>query len=329
MNNPSSPVMDRPNLICPDCNYQFQKRDIRDLDRRSFQTLIDSCSCPLCCSDVHPEDALLEYFDQIPTSEIPARPTQIGGFVTGGTINLKVGSTKEVSLLGGNSMTIDLSLLGETDQPGGLSLCDLAGQQIQWYLGPFVIDNAVIVDISQIDDSTVGFITSNLESMISDSITVAYNIHPRLSNIEQPPWLELLGSAAQLYNQGEGMAMLPLLIASYDNHLARQLHRTLELVGRSDEEINEFFHKDYYRWRDRSKEGLEEAASERLSTYIPIIWDKFVKLRKEERNNSIIHIDSKAGVANISVQEMQDYFETIMETIIGIYKICYQHRNDY
>lgn len=325
MSDSSTPNMDWPNLLCPDCGSQFQAIDISDFDRTSFQTLVDSCSCRSCGVDVHPEDALLEYFDQIPITEVRGRPIQIGSKASVGTIELEVGKTKEIPLIGGGSLDISLPLLAETDRPSGQSITDLQGVALDWYPRHLLIENSVIIDIVQLDGGKIAFITSELDSNAPDRVTVAYNYHSRRSDIEQPPWVDLLLNAVRLFYQAEGIAMLPLLISAYDNHLARQLRRTLEADGKSESEVKQFLQNDYRGWKDRSKKGLEKVTSHRFSTYSGSIYDDFHTIR-EERNNRIIHVNSNDDVADISVQESRDYFTTTIKSILTIHKICNQKR---
>jgi hypothetical protein len=286
--------------------------------------MASSCTCSSCSHDLHPEDALLEYFDRIPTHEVLGRPNQIGGFASVGTKELDVGKTVEENLIGGSSFTIDLTLLAETNQPPGQTIANLDGSSIEWFPGPQLVDDSVVVDIAQVDDAKVGFVTSERKSHAPSKVTIAYNFHPRLADIPQPPWIELLGTVTRLYHRGEGLAMLPLLVACYDNHINRQLQRSLKIDGKTDQEIEKFFN-DYYSWRDRSKKGLEEVTSKRLSTEKPKLFKKFDDLRKD-RNNGVIHIDPDDDTVDIPVHQMQDEFETVMDSILAIYNICRVNR---
>lgn len=118
---------DKPNLVCPECGRQFNKMDLRQFDKSDHNSFIDDSECPGCRVDLHPEDALFTYFRAIPTAEITGRPTQIGGFATMGTIELDVGKTKEIGLIGGGAIDIDLQLLAKTRQPSGLTMQQLQG----------------------------------------------------------------------------------------------------------------------------------------------------------------------------------------------------------
>lgn len=113
--------------------------------------------------------------------------------------------------------------------------------------------------------------------------------------------------------------MLPLLVSCFDNHINRQLHRELRSTGKSDQEIEQFF-SDYYSWRDRCKEGLDEVTFKRFPAEKPGLYNDFDDLRKD-RNNGIIHIDPDDNTADIPVHEMQDRFETVMDSILAIYNI--------
>lgn len=59
------PTYQNPNLVCPEpnCGHQISKAELSNQDTSSFETFVDSLECPSCTSDIHPENAVLEYFD--------------------------------------------------------------------------------------------------------------------------------------------------------------------------------------------------------------------------------------------------------------------------
>ncbi|SFR53477.1 hypothetical protein SAMN04487947_2036 [Halogeometricum rufum] len=318
-------AMDKLNIVCPECSNQFDKGTIASIDTTDYQSFSSDFSCPRCNKYIHPEDALLKYFSEIPTSEIPGRPVKIGGFASVGTIELDVGKTKEIPLIGGKAFDIGLKLLSETDQPPNQTIRDLDGTTIQWFPGPLLIDDAVIVDIAQSNDGEIAFITSERENY-SSTITVAYHYHLYRSTIPQPPWVTLLSEALESYHRGHGLALYTLLFSSFENLLAREITRTLRATGWVDNPIDNFL-KKYWTWEERCKGALKVITSKHFPTEYSSIYNDLCQLR-ETRNDEIIHVDSEDSVAEIGIQELRSSFETILDAMMAIHTLCYEKRQE-
>lgn len=142
-------AMDQLNLVCPSCASQFSKGVLRSITLSDYEIFVKNFSCPSCGVSSHPEDALLNFFRRVPTSELPGWPSQIGGSASVGTIELDVGEVEEISLLGGGGLEIDLTLLAETSQAPGQSMQHLQGTQFDWYPGPIVVDNGSALLIAE------------------------------------------------------------------------------------------------------------------------------------------------------------------------------------
>lgn len=313
---------DKPNLICPACDDQFDKGDMISFDKSDYNSFVGNFACPSCGADVHPEDALFAYFRAAPTSELSGRPVQIGGFATVGTKQLDVGKTEEEALIGGGALDIDLTLLAETAQPPGQTIRQLQGVSLKWYPGPQLI-NGTVVDIAQASDTEIGFITSDLNSS-SSTVTVAYNILAHRAEVPQPPWVTLLSDAVTHYHRGQGLATYSLLFSAFENLLSRELSRTLRAGGWTDNPIEDFLER-HWRWEERCKDGLETITSKHFPTQYPSLYQDLYDLR-DTRNNEIIHVDPGDAVADISIPELEEALETIIEAMIAINEICYDER---
>jgi len=313
---------DRPNLVCPKCDSQFNKGDMRSFKKTDYNSFVDGFVCPSCGHGIHPEDALFAYFRAVPTAEISGRPVHIGGFATVGTKELDVGETKKESLIGGGSLDIDLALLAETNQPPGQTIGQLQGITLQWYPGPQKI-KGVIVDIAQSSDTEIGFIASNLNSS-SSTVTVAYNVLIHRSEVPQPPWVTLLADAITHYHHGQGLATFSLLFSAFENLLSRELSRTLRAGGWTDNPIEDFLER-HWTWEERCKAGLNTVTSKHFPTQHPSLYQDLYELR-DTRNNEIIHVDPGDAVADIDIKELKDAFETIMDAMIAVNEMCYDER---
>jgi hypothetical protein len=322
---PNKPAMNKPNLLCPKCGHQFHKRDLLKLSPEDYQAFVGEFSCPSCRGDIHPEDALLKFLSQTPTSEIPGTPCCIGGFATIDTMELNIGETTEIGLIGGGGLDIDLSLLAETEQPPGQGIEGLQGIEIEWYPGPILVEESVVVNVREVEDG-IAFITSELDDTTpdSDSVTIAHHIHVHPSDIPQPPWVTLLSTAAEHYNRGQGLATYTLLFSAYENLLSRELERTLRSKGWENQGIEDFF-REYYTWSERSKAGLKCATSVHFPSEKSGLWNDLKDLNNT-RNEYIVHVDSDDSVVEIGVQELKEGFRVMAESMISVHEWCYDAR---
>lgn len=319
----SVPAMDWPNLICPDCDTQFKKGDLGAIDKSDYRSFASDFYCLNCGNDIHPEDTLLKYFNESPTKELPGRPSKIGGFASVGTKSLDVGKTEEVGLLGGGSLEIDLKLLSDTDQEAGLDISGLDGQEIEWFPGPILVDDAVVVDLVQASDTEIGFVTSERQSY-SSTVTIAYHYHAHSDGVPQPPWATLLSEALESYHRGHILAMYSLLFSSFENLLSREISRTLRATGCTDNSIEEFLN-NHWTWKERCKSGVETITGKHLPTEKPDLYENLHNL-KMMRDNEIIHIDPGDSIADIDVSELMDGFVTVLDSMLAIHSFCYDER---
>jgi hypothetical protein len=325
MSSTVSNPMNLPALVCPSCDNQISKPDLWKVNLSSYDSFVQDLSCPDCDEDYHPEDGFLHYLQMVPSSEALGRPLTIGGFASVGTQDLEIGKTEEVGIIGGGGgIEVNRTLQAETDLDGGLMIEDLDGEQFKWYGGRLLIDDAVVVNIVAVDEGKVGFITSEREATDQREVTVAHNIHSRLAEINQPPWVELLEEAAEAFYSGHGIAEYPLLWAALENLLGRELARTLRSQGKSQAEIDRFLNK-YRNWYERCNDGLAETTGYELENYDQSTFNKLDNYRVD-RNNKIIHVDPDEDVAQISTSDMKEIFSTTIDGMTKIYEICYQAR---
>lgn len=179
------------------------------------------------------------------------------------------------------------------------------------------------MDIAKTSDTQIHFITSEL-NRYAPTVTVAYNIILHQSEVPQPPWVTLLTNAINHYHHGEGLATYSLLFSAFESLLSHELSRTLRADGWGDNSIEEFL-EDHWRWENRCKKGLKSATSKHFPTEYPRLYENLCHLRKT-RNNEIIHVDPGDAVADITIPDLKNAFETILKAAIAINKICFDKR---
>lgn len=280
---------------------------------------------------MHPEDAYLEYFRQLPEGidESLARPLMLGGFATVGALHVEIGHIREESLIGvGDTVKIDVPRVFDPPTDEEAIIEGLDGDEVVVYWGNLLLqDESVYADIEAVDDGTkVGIITSRRNDTDEDRVNVGYHVTYHLPEIDSPPWITMLREAAKNYYRGEGLSARPLLIAAYENYLATELARTLGAQGKSDAEIEDFLsYENYHYWKDRSKEGLKEVTGVKLSDYDFDIYDEFAGI-KNERDNYLIHVDHGDPLYEVSNEQAKADFKATMECILAVNELCYSER---
>jgi hypothetical protein len=318
--------MEHPNLVCPSCNRQFQKSDLVSVQPTNFAKLTQTISCPGCSEDINPEDATLEYLDQIASNQVLGHALTVGGFVNIATKEIEIGKTEEYTIEPDSDYEISLALQDETDKPPGLDIDQLSGEQFKWHDGHLLIDDSVVVDLVPVNDSDVGFISSELNKQSKHKVTVAHNIQSRLSRVEQPPWADLLEEAAAVFYRGRGIAEYPLVFSAFENFLGREIARTLLSQGKSRTYVEKYLEEDHTNMYDRFNKVLDNIAGHKFEDYDNATYTKLDNFWKE-RNDRIIHVDPSDRAAKLGPQDMKDCFSTIIEAMLTIHKICYQERS--
>jgi hypothetical protein len=323
--------------------------ELGNQDTSSFENLVNSLECPSCNSDIHPENAVLEYFHQIDTEEAAVHPLMIGGFCNNGIVEVEPGHTRTEGII--QSVNIEVEVAGETAHQGTVEsnvrvasprlwslkyhddidkIDELEGTQIEPVVGPTLLKDetivADIVDSSDEDTAQVDFITSiRDESTGLDEMRFGYHFSVLNPHIQGPPWIELLREGVNSMYRGYGRPALPIFISAFDNVIQRQLHQTMKAHGRSDGAIEDFFEKKRG-WKDIVKEGLEEVAGERLTTYDASVYQDFQQVRRK-RNIDVVHSARDDNIPTISPPEVSDDFKAVMDAILSVYCICRAERH--
>lgn len=345
----SQPNYQNPNLVCPEpnCEHQFTKVELRNQDLSSFNAFAESLECPACDSDIHPENAVLEYFTRIDSEEAAVHPLSIGGFCNNGIIEVESGHTRTEGII--QRVNIQVNVDGETAHEGSVesdvkvasprlwsldehdevdNIGELEGTQIEPVAGPALLEDetivADIVDASEEGNPQVDFITSVRDPPTElNEIRFGYHFPVLNPSIQGPPWTELLREGVNSMYRGNGRPALPLFISAFDNAVQRQMHQTMKADGRSDSSIEEFF--DGKRWKDIVKEGLEEVAGERLTTHDISIYQQFEQVRRK-RNVDIVHLARDGDIPEITPPEAAEDFQAVLDAILAVYRICRAER---
>lgn len=303
-----------------------------ELLRQEFDSFYSDLDCPSCGTDLHPEDGYLEYFNQLSgvVDEMLGRPFMIGGFATAGARHVEIGKTREDSLIGVvDTIKIDIARVFDPPTEEEALIEDLDGEEIEVFWNKLrLLDKAVVAYIEPVDDgSRLGIVTSERDSTDEEEVNVGYHVTYHIPEVESPPWTQLLREVAENYYRGKGLSARPLLISAYENHLSTQLARTLRVKGWPDEKIDEFFER-HYSWKQRSKDGLEEAAGVRLPDYDFDVYDDYAQI-KDERDNYLVHIDHDADIAEVPNKQAKEDFKCTIKAILSVYEICYQERESH
>jgi hypothetical protein len=335
------------NIVCPkdDCGHQLSKSKLLDYDSENFEDFVAGMQCPECRTDFHPEDGLLEYLSTIPIDEAAYHSLSIGGFCSQGTKRIEPGRTDEESLI--TSFEISVSV-GDTEEfsgsdqtdlelgipyvwdPEGRDFEDIIGDSVNPAFGPTLVSNdQIVADINDVSDPDgpleLAFTTSIRESIDVDEITLGYHYDTYLANVQGPSWIELLREGIKTIHNGTGRAPYPLFITAFDNLVLRQLYRTARELGWSKNRTDSY--TEEMRWKDWVKDGLEEFTGERLTGRNITLFQEFDDVRNR-RNTEIVHLTYDDELPTISPSEAMGDFQTVLRTILEVYEMCVETRQD-
>lgn len=336
-----------PNIVCPKdgCGHQLTTNQLFDQDTSSFEEFVDGMTCPDCRSNFHPEDGVLEYFNSVSLGEAPTHSLSIGGYCNQGTKSIEVGRTEEDSLITNIGMTVsvgDTEAFSGSEQydlelgipwvwdPEGRDFDDIVGDTVNPAFGPILLaDERVVADVNDISDDSgaleLAFTTSVRETPDIDEVQIGYHYDTYLSEVQDPPWIELLREAIRVIYSGTGRGPYPLFITAFDNVVLRQLYRTARKHGWSESRIESYF--EGMRWKDWVKDGLEEFTGERLTGRDITLYQEFDSVRTR-RNTEIVHLTHDDDLPAIQPSEAVDDFQTVFEAILEVYEMCKESRQD-
>lgn len=341
------PNLRKPNLVCPheNCEHQLTKGELYDRDSDSFEEFVDDMVCPECRKDFHPEDGLLEYYSNVPINEIAYHSFSIGGYCNQGTINIEPGRTEEESIITNIEMTVNVdgeeAFSGSTQHdldlgipyvwdPEDRDFDDVVGDTVDPASGPVLLfDDRVVADITEVSDPDgplkLAFTTSLRENVDVDEVTIGYHFDAYLSNVQGPSWIELLREAIKIIHDGTGRAPYPLMITAFDNLILRQINRTARSHGWSEARIDSYL--EDMRWKNWVKDGLEEFTGERLTERDITLYQEFDSVRNR-RNTEIVHLSHDDVLPSISPSVAMDDFKTVLKSMIEVYKMCFETRQE-
>jgi predicted transcriptional regulator len=323
--------------------------ELGNQDTSSFENFVNSLECPICNSDIHPENAVLEYFARIDTEEAAVHPLAIGGFCNNGIIEVEPGHTCTEGII--QRVNIQVDVEGETAHEGSVEsnvrvasprlwsledhddidrIDEMEGTQIEPVAGPTLLEEetivADIVDSSEEDTPQVDFITSVRDPPTQlDEVRFGYHFPVLNPDIQGPPWVELLREGVNSMYRGHGRPALPIFISAFDNAIQRQLRQTMKAHGRSDGAIKDFFERKRG-WKDIVKEGLEEMAGERLTTYDVGVYQDFQQVRRK-RDIDVVHLARDDNIPEITPSEASEDFQSVLSAILAVYRICRAERH--
>lgn len=317
--------LNRVNLICPKCG--FQVRTVRLIGTLNGPEWFRECH--ECGYIPELEDAFNEFLYQTDPSDVLGQPLLIGGFAVRNIVSVDIGMIKEISGPGYSSSTrisfvllYDPSTLSEPSVTGDPEEIEAVWRNIL-LLDEKVVGNAVIVE----EERMTGIMTSALTQVDQDSADIGCYIVYKMKDIDSPPWARLLQEATKNIYRGEGISARPLLLAAYENHLARQLAQTWRVKGKSESEIEILLDDNhYYTWKQRSKYGLEDATGHRLPAQAPNIYNNFHDLH-DERSDYLVHIDPDDDLKKVGGYEAVEDFETTIAAMSKTYELCYTKRS--
>lgn len=204
---------------------------------------------------------------------------------------------------------------------------------VRAHTGPIEVNSSVVVDAVPLGGGKIGFITSLKDGESEnppEEVEVGYHNTIHLANMDDPAWIELMREASSALHSANFMAVLPLLSAAFENHLYRQLYRTMRFQGKSEDEIEEIFDEcrrgRFLSWEETVKHGLKTVTgTSMVDDEYHSLYDSYLDF-KRQRDNAIVHVGYDEDAGQISSEEAVEHFITTIDAIVTIFEICQKGR---
>lgn len=325
---------EKPNLVCPECEGQYDRAHLNRLDFQTIRPFETRVTCPYCNIEVHPEDAFTAYLQHVPEQQWTGIPFSIGAFANSDTATFEVGKAHEVGLIGvGGDFEVGEIRLWDISDAAGIPSDKLDESVVRAHTGPIEVNKLVVVDAVPLGGGEIGFITSLKDGESENppmEVEVGYHNTIHLANMNDPAWIELMREASSALHSANFMAVLPLLSAAFENHLYRQLYRTMRYQGKSEDKIEEIFNEcrrgRHLSWEETVKHGLKTVTgTNMIANEYHSAYDSYLKF-KRQRDNAIVHIGYDEEAGQIFTEEAVGYFNTTIDAIVTVFEICQKGR---
>lgn len=322
------------NLTCPSCRQRVDPLVFQDVDPAAVG-ISDRLFCPVCNTPFWPENGFLLTFALHEGDHYYGIPLSLGGTSKKDYTDVAIGETRR-SRIHSLYDVYELEKIGlrgahrtaVKDEEDWLELEPLYNPYTQVSLG-----GEVLISLAQISSTDIA-ISANLQQDRpeavqldpGDKIDILYNAAMQLTAATDPPWLLNLREAEAAIRRRNTTPALPLLIATFDNLLYRQVYLLLRNRGFDDGDainrIETLAGSGHVRRKDLASDVLEALVGERLTDgRYDTEWAAFMQLKNDR--NQIIHPTGAATVAPPSEAEAVEAFNQTVDMMLCVFDLCW------
>lgn len=326
------------NILCPNCKDGIPYFMLWGLSTDSLKWGSGQVKCPGCYQHLHAEDGFLNALRYVPKENYIGFPYAIGAtqYLEGQEVTIGTTTVQDVipNQLIEKSLFERVVPLHNTKK----SIRETIDENYESYRSPAVFNGVSIALGILPSDGKLHIITSidrdddSLSAALGDSFRVGYEVAVQVADVENPPWIDYLAEASDSIISGNRFGAVPLLVSAFENHLYRQIGKTLRAQGKSQTEIDNWF--DAYRgrmgirWKEAARDGVEDLTGtdigEQGNKY-ERTWQKYCNL-KNIRDSDIVHLSYLDESKDVLPSDVKEHFDNTVEIMLVIYELCHDTR---
>lgn len=328
------------NLKCPNCGTSVDKLQSNTLNPADLLPN-QLTPCPNCTAYFFPENAVLQTLrDRLWTnsSNYYNYPLSIGSVLSRNMDRVEVGESlfRDLGVTSEDYEIDAVNILGANrsgvDEDDYLSIDQLHDSYQRVILG-----DAAIVSLALTSPTEVAITASLVSEEGSrqgsapinqgDEIDVVYQKSESLSEITNPPWIDLLEATNSAIRSKNTHAPLPLLIGALDNYVFRQLYMKAIWDGDSPQKamqrVNGYKSGRFLSRYDLVGDGFDDLIGVKLeNSKYDSAWDDFNDDIIDTRHD-VVHPTSEEKIPDYSRQEAIDWYNQTVELCLDIFDLIW------
>jgi len=327
------------NLMCPNCEKYIPRHQLIGVSHDSLKWGSAPVECRGCYREFHAEDGPLNILSAYPEDNYISFPYAIGATHYLEEVEVTIGRTAVQDVMPAELINRPLFERAVPLHDDDRSLNEVGGEDYRSYRTPCSFDGVGITLGILPAHGTLHVMTSlnenddDLTVRTGDSFRTGYEIGVQIAEVPNPPWMEYLAEASSSLIRGHRFGAFPLLVSALENHLYRQVAKTLRSQGKGQKEIRGWFNDYRTRlgldWKSVVRQGLKDLTGTDIGAEGNVhekTYQRYCSL-KDVRDSDVVHVSYLDSTKKLQASDVRKHFDNTVELMVAIYDSCREERD--